>query len=168
LRWGAIGGGENAARWIVLYAVAVGVAVIVPRLLLAAIAGLRERYLARRFPLALDEAYFRRLLSGWRAAPARVEVVPYAYTPDPVAVTGLERLAAALFGEGAQVRCRPPVAFGAEDAMGTDGDQPIGADLVVALFNLAATPETENHGVFLDRLKARTRTTLAVIVDEGP
>jgi hypothetical protein len=41
-------------------------------------------------------------------------------------------------------------------------------DLVVALFNLAATPETENHGVFLDRLRARTPGALALIVDEGP
>src|SRR5690606_4033371 len=97
LRWTAAaapGAGETAGRWIVLYAVTVFGAVIVPRLLLAAFAGWRERRLSRRFPLSLDEAYFRRVLSGWRESPARVEVRPYAYTPAEPALQGLRRLAA--------------------------------------------------------------------------
>ena len=40
--------------------------------------------------------------------------------------------------------------------------------MVVALFNLASTPETENHGVFLDRIRPRTSAAIAMIVDEGP
>ncbi|MGH8636516.1 MAG: DUF2868 domain-containing protein, partial [Burkholderiales bacterium] len=168
LRWDA-GGGENAARWIYLYTVTVAVAVIVPRLVLAAIAGLRERMLSRRFPLSLDEAYFRRLLSGWREAPARVEVMPYAYTPAENAMQGLQRLAGSMFGDDVQVHWARSVAFGDEDTLGATSDRSSpAADMVVALFNLAATPETENHGVFLDRLKSRTPRRIAVIVDEGP
>jgi hypothetical protein len=168
LRWNA-GDGENAARWIYLYAVTVVGAVIVPRLLLAAIAGLRERGLSSRFPLPLEEAYFRRLLSGWREAPARVEVMTYAYTPVADAKQGLERLAAAMFGDDVQVHWARSVAFGDEETLGAtpDRSQPA-ADMVVALFNLAATPETENHGVFLDRLKTRAPGRLAALVDEGP
>ncbi|MPZ47340.1 MAG: DUF2868 domain-containing protein [Betaproteobacteria bacterium] len=168
LRWDA-GGGENAARWIYLYAVTTAAAVIVPRLILAAIAWLRERRLSSRFPLSLDEAYFRRLLSGWREAPARVDVMPYAYTPAENARQGLQRLAAAMFGDDVQVHWARGVAFGDEDALGAAPDRSSpAADMVVALFNLAATPETENHGVFLDRLCPRTPGRLAVIVDEGP
>jgi hypothetical protein len=218
LRWDA-GSGENAARWIYLYTVAVAATAIVPRLVLAAVAGLRERMLSRRFPLPLDDAYFRRLLSGWRAAPARVEVMPYAYTAGEQAAQGLQRLAAALFGDDVEVHWLKGVAFGDEDVFGAkdsastrareslpqgagahsvsqgagatslqrgDGsstlpswqggagraergpDGPTTPDLVIALFNLAATPETENHGVFLDRLRARTPGALALIVDEGP
>lgn len=168
LRWDA-GGGENAARWIYLYVVTVVAVVILPRLVLAAIAGLRERRLSSRFPLSLDEAYFRRLLSGWREAPARVDVMPYAYTPADDAMQGLQRLAAVLFGDDVQVHWARSVAFGGEDAVGASPDRSIRpADMVIALFNLAATPETENHGVFLDRLRARTPSPLASIVDEGP
>jgi hypothetical protein len=143
--------------------------VIVPRLVLAAIAGLRERTLSRRFPLSLDEAYFRRLLSGWREAPARVDVMPYAYTPGEDAMQGLQRLAAVLFGDDVQVHWARSVAFGEEDAVAASSNRSSpAADMVIALFNLAATPETENHGVFLDRLRSRTPGRLAAIVDEGP
>jgi hypothetical protein len=168
LRWDA-GGGENAARWIYLYAVTVGMAVIVPRLLLAAVAGLRERRFSTRFPLSLDEAYFRRLLSGWREAPARVDIVPYAYTPAEDAKQGLQRLAKVLFGDDVEVHWSSGVGFGEEDAIGSAPDRSArAADLVIALLNLAATPETENHGVFLDRLRVRAPGAMAMIVDEGP
>src|SRR5690606_19958302 len=168
LRWDS-GGGENAARWIYFYTVTVAAVVIVPRLVLAAVAGLRERMLSRRFPLPLDDAYFRRLLAGWREAPARVEVIPYAYTPNEPAKQGLQRLAAALFGDDVEVHWRENVRFGDEDALGGAPDRSgRSPDLVVALFTLAATPETENHGVFLDRVRARSRGAVAMIVDEGP
>lgn len=168
LRWD-VGGGENAARWIYLYAVTVGAVVIIPRLLLAAVAGLRERLLSRRFPLPLDDAYFRRLLAGWREAPARVEVIPYGYTPDEPAKQGLQRLAAALFGDDVEVHWRDSVKFGDEDAFADARERSARTpDLVVALFTLAATPETENHGVFLDRLRSSARGPVAMIVDEGP
>ncbi len=166
LRWDA-GDGENAARWIYLYTVTVAAAVIVPRLVLAAVAGLRERMLSSRFPLSLDDAYFLRLLAGWREVPAQVLVMPYAYTPAEAAVQGLQRLAVALFGADVQVSWVRSVAFGEEDAVAPDRSSSA-ADMVVALFNLAATPETENHGVFLDRLKASASGRLAAIVDEGP
>lgn len=169
LRWGAGATGENAGRWIYLYTATVALAVIVPRLALAAIARMREQALAARFPLPLDEPYFRRVLSGWRESPAHVRVVPYAYTPGEAASEGLQRLAMHLLGDDARVHLARPVAFGEEDAPAPAADA--GArdpDLVVALFNLASTPETENHGVFLDHLAPLARGRLAVIVDESP
>ena len=64
IRWPA-SSGENAARWIHWYALTVAALVVVPRLALAAVARWREQRLSRRFPLALDEPYFRRLLGGF-------------------------------------------------------------------------------------------------------
>ena len=169
LRWVPGATGENAGRWIHLYTVTVSLAVILPRLVLAALARLREQRLAARFPLPLDEPYFRRVLSGWRESPAHVRVVPYAYTPGESAAEGLRRLAAHLLGDDARVHLARPVAFGEEDAPEPVAESGARApDLVVALFNLASTPETENHGVFLDRLAPAARGRLAVVVDESP
>jgi len=169
LRWSAAGGGENAGRWIYLYAVTVALVVIVPRLVLGLIASVRERRLSARFPLSLDEAYFRRVLSQWREAPAHVRVQPYSYTVDEPASEGMQRLLSNLFGDTVQVYWARPVAFGEEDSMrATPEAQARPADLVIALFNLSATPETENHGVFLDKLKSQTPGTLVMLVDQGP
>jgi len=168
LRLGEGGTGENAGRWIHLYAVTVMVSVIVPRVLLAVVAWYRERGLSTRFPLSLDEPYFRRVLAHWRESPARVRVLPYAYTPEEASAEGLHRLAALLFGKDAHFHISPPVAFGDEDspAAGAGRGTPA-ADLVIALFNLASTPETENHGVFLDAVKSQANGAVAVVVDES-
>lgn len=167
LRWSA-GGGENAARWIHMYAATAMLWVVVPRLVLAALAGRRERRIAADFPLALDEPYFRRVLSAWREVPARVRVAPFAYTPADAANEGLRRLARHLFGDSVDLHFSRAVDYGDEDgpAAGAHDASP-GLDLLIALFNLASTPETENHGVFLDRLEAGAEGPLMVLVDES-
>ncbi len=60
------------ARWVYLYASLLALVVILPRLLLAAWARLREQHLARHMPLSLDSAYYRRILA--LAHPARVRL----------------------------------------------------------------------------------------------
>jgi hypothetical protein len=72
---------ENAARWVHLMAATVALVVIVPRLVLAFIAGIAERHRARHVALPLNEPYFQRLLRGYRGGAARVRVIPYSYTP---------------------------------------------------------------------------------------
>jgi hypothetical protein len=167
LRWSA-GTGENAGPWIHMYALTTMLVVVVPRSILAAIAGWHERHIVAHFPLALDEPYFRRVLSAWRDTPARVRVAPYAYTPAEAVSEGVQRLAAHLFGNSVQVQSARPVAFGDEDSPAPSGrGESSVADLVIALFNLASTPETENHGTFLDGLKAQAQGPLIVLVDES-
>jgi hypothetical protein len=51
----------SAAPWIHLFAATLAVAVVLPRLALAAWAGLQAARLARRLPLPLDDAYFEAL-----------------------------------------------------------------------------------------------------------
>lgn len=165
---------QSAARWIHLYAATVALIVIVPRLLLGLIAGGRERRIAASFPVNLDEPYFRRLTGPFTRGTARVRVLPYSFTVDEPAVAGLRRMAVALLGDGAEVAMRPSVPYGMEVEAGNGLDL---ADVNVAanwaLFSLAATPENEAHGLFLDALK-RAFTSggdagaeFAVIVDEA-
>lgn len=169
LQWAGGGTGENAARWIHLYALTVAVVVIVPRVVLMAAARMREQEFSARFPLALDEPGFRRVLAGWRESPAHVRVMAYAYTPAEAASAGLRDLAARLFGRDVQVHAAPTVAYGEEDEFAASAvAQPKAPDLVIALFSLASTPETENHGVFLEALARREKSPVVAMVDESP
>ena len=168
LRWPAATG-ESAARWIHWYALTVAALVVLPRLALAAIACFRERRLSRRFPLALDEPYFRRLLGGFASHRTWMRVVPYSYTLDEASTRGLDAVAKALLGDSAEPGMRPVVPFGAEQSAATGieaSDRTV--PLTAALFSLAATPESENHGAFIDSLRRVVGARLVALVDEAP
>ena len=64
---------------------------------------------------------------------------------------------------------RPSIGFG-DEASATVGldlaDRTV--SLSIALFSLAATPEHENHGAFLDRLRESIGARLIALVDEAP
>ena len=161
--------GPNAALWIHLFSVTVAAVVIVPRLLLALIASWQERRRASRFTFDMTQPYFRRLAGSLAAASARLRIVPYSFTVDEAALSGLRKLAVALLGDDAEVTLDPAVAFGAEDSVrqtmaGADSPAP----LTLALFNLAATPENENHGAFVKALRGTSAATrLAALIDES-
>ncbi|TSA11396.1 MAG: DUF2868 domain-containing protein [Betaproteobacteria bacterium] len=161
--------GENAARWIHLYAITVACFVLLPRTLLALAQFLTERRLENRFPLGFDDGYFQAIVRAQQGRAATIRVVPYSYTPGPLAALGLNALLARVFGAGAGISVTPALAFGDEDALdpGLIPDAPLA--LVAALFSLTATPEMENHGVFVEALAARLprSTPLALLVDES-
>ncbi|HEX9275250.1 MAG TPA: DUF2868 domain-containing protein [Casimicrobiaceae bacterium] len=160
--------GENAARWLHLMAATVVAIVILPRLLLALVAGVVERHRAAHLPLPLDEPYFQRLLRGYRGGPARVRVIPYSYTPAPAAIAGLEAVVTRAFGGNAAVMVTRPIAYGTDDALASDARPGAGTTLV-ALFNASATPEREVHGAFLATLAGQRAGAEAVLalIDEG-
>ncbi len=162
-------GGVDAGPWIHLYAVTLGLFVIVPRLLFAAGARWRERRLVDRFRFDLAEPYFRRVLATFAPARARLRAVPYSYSIDTPAVNGLTALARRLLGDTTELALEASVDYGNEDAATLL--RPAEADdvpLALALFNAASTPESENHGRFLDRLRAAAGVPLAVVVDTAP
>ena len=173
--------GENAARWVHLMAATVIAIVILPRLLLALLAGLVERHRAAHFALPLDEPYFQRLLRGYRGGAARVRVFPFSYTPSPAAMAGLEAVVARAFGGSAAMIVSPSIAYGAEDALAGIGSSGTGSNAstagapsgagttYVALFNASATPEREVHGAFLTRLARHSAGAEALfsLVDDG-
>ena len=77
----------------------------------------------------------------------------------------------AALGESITLDARAPVRYGEEDeflqGLGNAGKP----DIVVLLFNLAATPEDENHGAMItgvrDGLAAKRLGQLLVLVDEA-
>jgi Protein of unknown function (DUF2868) len=164
LRFSETQSGENAARWILFYGLTVILAVIVPRSVLAAWNALRASWLAKRFPVPLHELYFRRLLAASNASTHRLRATPYSYTLETAAIDGLRVMARHLYGERAEVELDAAIAFGAEDQVSTVAGEPLAARL--AVFNLGATPEAENHGEFLNRMRTQGVTTV-VIVDES-
>ena len=148
-------GSANAALWIHLYAVTVGAVVILPRLVLALFAVWQERRRAQRFVFDMNEPYFRRLAGSFVKGAPRLRVIPYSYTVDEAALSGLRAAAVVLLGDDADVALHPSVTFGAEASVSqmlTSADANVA--LTVALFSLAATPENENHGAFLKALRA--------------
>ncbi|MBE0621811.1 MAG: DUF2868 domain-containing protein [Burkholderiales bacterium] len=161
--------GENAARWIHLYALTMALFVIVPRALMALAQFLVERRLANSFPLPLDDGYFQAIARAQHGVVAEVRVVPYSIRPGAQATAGLNTLLARVFGPRTELAIAPTVPFGAEDALDPALIPGAPLALVAALFALTATPERENHGAFIDALAARMppATPFAVLIDES-
>jgi hypothetical protein len=156
--------GENAAPWIHLYAATITVVVILPRLALAAIAWFRERRLARRFPLRIDGAYFQRLLHAWREGTVRAVAVAYSFDVPKRNAASLPILLTRVFQAPVDIEWLAPVRYG-DDALPPLPPSPLG--VVIVVFNLAATPERENHQAFAAAFAGRVgdRAPLVVIVD---
>ncbi len=163
--------GASAAPWIHLLALTLLLFVVLPRTLLALVGALRSRWLARRLALPMDDAYFQRLARLRHGDVAHVVVRPYASTPNAQAALGLQAVLVPALGDGLQLRIAPTAAFGAEDddASAPGAALDAGTTLVVALFDLAATPEAESQGRFAQQLAARAPAGAATIllVDEA-
>jgi hypothetical protein len=145
----------GGARWVHLYGATLFLLVVLPRLALAGFAHWKARRLAASFPLDLGEPYFRKLGDALgAAAPAVLRVLPYSFTLDEARDRGLAQVATMLLGEQARVMLRPSSAYGEEpqDALRDVVIDDPSVAYTAVLFNLAATPEKENHGAFLDHL----------------
>jgi hypothetical protein len=156
-------------RWVLLYAATIFLLVVLPRLVLAGVAHWRARRIATNFPLDLELPYFRQLRGKMGGAPGVLRVLPYSFTLDEARDKGLATVATMLLGEQARLMLRPSSAYGDEprDALGeTRLDDP-GVSLTAVLFNLAATPEKENHGAFIEHLVRESPRGIAVLVDES-
>ncbi len=159
----------GGARWVHLYAATLLLLVVLPRLLFALVAGLRASWLARRFPLDTQQAYFRQLSDTAGGEPGVLRVLPYSFTLDEARSQGLESVAATLLGERARVQLAPSLAYGTEPAQVLDkADARDAATTITAvLFNLAATPEKENHGAFLAAMVKAAARPVTVLVDDS-
>lgn len=160
--------GERAARWIHLYAITLALAVIVPRLVLAAWSRWRAGRAAAQLAPALDEPYFRTLLRDGPATPRPVTVLPYSYTLVADQVRALPRALVDALGPGAQPRVQPMLPLGAEDDLPREVMDACETN-VAALFAATATPERETHGAFVRALQQRlgSRSAISVLVDES-
>jgi hypothetical protein len=153
-----------------LYAATLLLVVVLPRGVLAVVSALRARRIARRFPLDLGQPYFRLLADRVGASgPSVLRVIPYSFGVDEARHKGLAAVAAKVLGEQAQLMLRPASPYGEEPKEALRDARLDDADVAVTavLFNLAATPERENHGAFLDYLARNTPRGIAVLVDES-
>ncbi len=159
-------GSENAAVWLHLIALTLLALVVLPRLLLAALAYWHERRLVSALALQLERPYFQRLLRGFQVAPNRVHVLPYGFTLSEPAVAGLQTLLARLVGGAASVTIAAPVPYGDDDDLSL-AQLPSEPGPLVVVFNMAATPERETHAAFVLASIAMASVTrpLLVLVD---
>jgi len=168
IRSGGAPASENAASWLHLLAATVTAVVIVPRLLLGFLAWGVEHRRASRVKLPLNEPYFNRIVRGFKGGPVRLKVVPYSFQVPADSLGGLQTVIARTFGGSAAMVCASPVAYGEEDALPKSA-LPDGTGPAIALFNLAATPEREAHGAFVDAMRAAAGGhPVIALVDEAP
>ncbi len=162
----------GGARWVHLYAATLLLLVILPRVVLAMFAGWRAARLARRFPLDLQQPYYRKLADhiGAGPGPVTLRVLPYSFTLDERRDRGLSELAMAMFGEQTRVMLRPALPYGEDPKAVLEDLRPDnGTSTVTAvLFSLAATPEQENHGAVLSAIARQLPGGVQVFVDESP
>jgi len=145
--------GENAGHWIWLHAVAVGLYVGVPRLLLAASAALEERRIERLFYRpTLQDPYYRRLLQPARGEGEVAAVVWHGVQPGPALRSRVREELLDLLGGRVRLEFLDPIAYGEEASPLPALDAKDPREHLVAVFSLAATPEEEVQGALLRRL----------------
>ncbi len=154
----------GGARWVHLYAATLLLLVVAPRFVFALFAAVRAALLKRRFPLDLQQPYFRQLSDAAGGEAGLLRVLPYSFTLDEARSKGLEAVAVTLLGERARVRLVAPVAYGAEPDL---DPRDHAVTLTALLFNLAATPEKENHGQFLAQMVRELPQKFTVLIDES-
>jgi Protein of unknown function (DUF2868) len=166
---GVVTVGAAAAPWIHRYALMLMCVVVLPRLVLAWWAQRRARSCLRNLlsthKAQIDNApYFKQLTVSPSGEATRVLVVPYANKPAPEAALSLHTLFSSAFGAEVQLQLAPTVPFGAEDHVAGHHLPLNVVNLVVALFDLTATPEQEHHGRWALHLATQVPTVL--LIDE--
>lgn len=164
------GGAQNAGNWLLLWAVTASLFVIVPRLLLALLSGLKAEVLRRRLPIRQD-FYLRSLLRDALGEAGQARVVAYAIDLVDDRRQRLERMLAATLGEKVSLSFDPPVAYGTEDDwLSANASALSDSDYLILLFSLSSTPEAENHGAFANSVQEQLAggpTSLIVLLEEG-
>jgi thiosulfate reductase cytochrome b subunit len=175
MRWVNGIGGTPAAPWLHLIAASILLVVVLPRVVLALAATARVSRLSRSLsaPPGVANDFRNAFGTAGGLVGDSVEALAYAYEPEPQSRAGLRALLGLVFGPGISVDWRSAVRYGEEDdfiARLAAARQP---DVCALVFNLASTPEVENHGALLAGVRdwiARKegRAKVLVIVDEAP
>ena len=165
----AQGGPELADRWLALVTLLLGLCVVLPRLLLCALQWGRARRLSRHFPLDLADPYFARLIADGSGQRWRLVVWPYALNLDAARTAALTRQARELLGGETALHVQPALAYGAAPQSLATKPAPAEGEVQesAALLSLAATPEAETHGAFLQRLAQVAGAQALVLLDAG-
>ena len=142
-----------AAPWLHLYAATLGLFVIGPRLVLAALARAQVWRLQRRLPLPLQDPWFQQWLRPAGGLAGSVWLLPHAVPVPAATALALQAALDGLTQGRARLQAAPPVPYGDEDHPAATTPPPDAA-AVLLLVDMASTPEAEVHGRLLDRLAA--------------
>ncbi|MBH9553950.1 DUF2868 domain-containing protein [Inhella gelatinilytica] len=150
-----------------LHAASLAVWVLIPRTLLALISLINLWRLRRAFPLPITAAYFTALRSVWRGQKIAVAIVPFRYEMSQQARLNLQKMLERGFGLSVDISIQQPVLMGDNPADWKQSLNKQGHVAVIPVFNVAATAESNAHGVFLTRLRSAidAETPLVPIVD---
>ncbi len=148
-------GEGSAAPWIHLWATTLGLFVLIPRAILAAVDALTAARLSRWLLVHVDAGYARRALHSGRGAATLVHVVYYSCAPDTALRERLHSLLQEHAGARAVIHDDAHLDYGDRPERVTVPEAPSGSGLLVVVFALAQTPETQVHGEFLERLAER-------------
>jgi len=157
----------SAALWIHLYAIMLLIIVVLPRTLLACWSGWQAHRISARFPLSLDEQYYRNLLRTQRSEKARIVVLPYAQNVAENAEQSLRRILELAFENSPQIEFSTTTPLGGEDDLSGLLASLDHATHMVAVFDMTATPESEYHGAFLAALQALEHIPIFFVVNES-
>ena len=164
------GGSQSAGNWLLLWAVTAALFVILPRLSLAFLSGLKAEVLRRRVPIRQD-FYFRSLLRDALGDPGRARVVAYGVDLVGDRRDRLDRMLRAALGEKVSLSFDLPVAYGSEDDwLSANANTLADSDYLILLFSLSSTPEAENHGAFAGSVRKQLAggpTSLIVLLEES-
>lgn len=156
----------TAAPWLHLFAATLALFVIGPRLLLAAAAAGRVRWLSHHWALPWNDAYFQALLRSAAVRAPRVWLLPHAAPVAAAPALALQALLSAAHGSDTPLRVADPVGLGQEhDAARCT--PPVDSTLVLVLVDMAATPEAEAQGRLLDTLKFAAACPQILLLDEA-
>ena len=174
-RWAAWDPADGA-RWLRLVSLLLALGVIAPRIVLYGLMKWRALRLAARFPLALDDAAFRSILIQAGEQAGRIRVWPFSLSLEAPQREQLAAALAALTGPAVSLEWMPVTAYGqtpqpassGSPQPASSGSPPGGAPVTtLALFSLAATPEPEVHGEFVERLGKIAAGELRILVDRA-
>jgi len=157
----------SAAPWIHLYAIMLVITVVLPRTMLACWGGWQAHRLSLRFPLSLDEPYYRNLLRAQRSEPTRIVVLPYAQALASSTEQNLRRTLELAFDNAPQIELAATTPLGGEDDLGGLPASLAHATHLIAVFDMTATPEAEYHGAFLSALAAAAHVPITIMVNES-
>lgn len=137
-----------AAPWLHLYAASLALAVLGPRLLLAAAALARAAWRARRMPWPAADPWLERVRAQAPQSAQRAWLLPHARAlPAQAALAWRERLSA-LSGGATSLEVAEPLPYGEEEDAARC-TPPAGTTVVLLAVDLATTPEEEVHGRWL-------------------
>lgn len=155
--------GENAARWIHWYAITLGLFVLVPRLLLAAIWRGRVALRDRRLPFrSISPAYYDHLLAVSSGRSRGLHLVPYGLRPDSDRRRVIERALEHRLEGAVELQASDPITFGEEE---DPPEQATPRDETLApVMNFSATPERETHLALIESLRDRSSQPIPFLI----